>query len=62
MPATEAPSSSYTYLEATLTNASGHVPLYDRFRALFTLKNLADDRSVDIIAKGPSNSTSSLRR
>ncbi|RUP43775.1 armadillo-type protein [Jimgerdemannia flammicorona] len=48
MPATE---DSYAYLEATLTNVNGDVPLHERFRALFTLKNLADDRSVHIIAK-----------
>ena len=42
----------YDYLEATLCNRSGKTPLAERFRALFTLKNIADSRSIDIIAKG----------
>jgi deoxyhypusine monooxygenase len=42
----------YAALEATLTNASGNVPLAKRFRALFTLKALADKRAVEIIGKG----------
>lgn len=45
----------YDYLEATLCNLSGKTPLAERFRALFTLKNIADARSIDIIAKGWSN-------
>ena len=34
-----------------LLNDSKH-PLHERFRALFTLKNLACDQSVAIVAKG----------
>lgn len=43
---------NYDHLEAVLCNTSGQTPLAERFRALFTLKNIADDRSIDIIAKG----------
>jgi deoxyhypusine monooxygenase len=39
-------------LDALLNNASGTVPLHERFRALFTLKSIGDNRSVDVIAKG----------
>lgn len=39
-------------LEAALLNTSGTVPLHNRFRALFTLKALKDDRAVEIITKG----------
>ncbi|KAG8969499.1 deoxyhypusine hydroxylase [Tulasnella sp. 419] len=39
-------------LEARLLNTSGNVPLHDRFRALFTLKALGDDRAVQVISKG----------
>ena len=42
----------YTYLEASLCNTSGNVSLAERFRSLFTLKNIADEKSIDIIAKG----------
>lgn len=43
---------NYQYLEDALLNASGKVPLAERFRALFTLKNIGDDKSIDIAAKG----------
>lgn len=43
---------NYDHLEAVLCNASGQTPLAERFRALFTLKNIADERSINIIAKG----------
>ncbi|CAG8438756.1 3557_t:CDS:2 [Funneliformis caledonium] len=43
--------SAYENLEAILTNKDGQVPLHKRFRAIFTLKNLADEKSVDILAK-----------
>jgi len=43
---------NYQYLEDTLLNTSGKVPLAERFRALFTLKNIGDDKSIDIAAKG----------
>lgn len=42
----------YTQLEASLCNTSGKVQLAERFRALFTLKNIATDQAIDIIAKG----------
>lgn len=42
----------YTYLEASLCNTSGNVSLAERFRSLFTLKNIANEQSIDIIAKG----------
>jgi deoxyhypusine monooxygenase len=43
---------NYQYLEDALLNTSGNTPLAERFRALFTLKNIADNRSIDIAAKG----------
>lgn len=42
----------YSALEASLCNTSGNVALAERFRSLFTLKNIANDQSIDIIAKG----------
>jgi hypothetical protein len=44
----------YNALESTLLNASGEVPLAQRFRALFTLKSLAskDDQAIRVICKG----------
>lgn len=42
----------YTHLEASLCNTSGNVQLAERFRSLFTLKNIATDQAIDIIAKG----------
>lgn len=43
---------NYEYLENALCNTSGKVPLAERFRALFTLKNIGDDKSLDICGKG----------
>lgn len=43
---------NYEYLENALLNTSGKVPLAERFRALFTLKNIGDNKSLDICAKG----------
>ncbi|CAG8631315.1 2560_t:CDS:2, partial [Ambispora gerdemannii] len=43
--------SVYDNLDVIVTNASGKVPLHTRFRAIFTLKNIGDERSVDILAK-----------
>lgn len=43
---------NYEYLEASLCNTSGNVSLAERFRSLFTLKNIADEKSIDIIGKG----------
>lgn len=45
---------NYQYLEDALLNTSGKVPLAERFRALFTLKNIGDNKSIDIAAKGKS--------
>lgn len=42
----------YPKLEASLCNTSGNVSLAERFRSLFTLKNIATEESIDIIAKG----------
>ncbi|KAF0455585.1 ARM repeat-containing protein [Gigaspora margarita] len=42
---------AYDNLETTLTNKNGQIPLHKRFRAMFTLKNLADKESIDILAK-----------
>jgi deoxyhypusine monooxygenase len=43
---------TYQALDADLCNHSGKVPLHERFRALFTLKALADNESVDIVGRG----------
>ncbi|CDS08467.1 hypothetical protein LRAMOSA09829 [Lichtheimia ramosa] len=51
----------YDHLEATLCNRSGKTPLAERFRALFTLKNIADSRSIDIIAKALSDESALLK-
>ncbi|CAG8490292.1 2415_t:CDS:2 [Racocetra fulgida] len=42
---------TYDHLETILTNKNGQTPLHKRFRAMFTLKNLADKKSIDILAK-----------
>ncbi|KAI8377281.1 armadillo-type protein [Blakeslea trispora] len=42
---------NYAHLEASLCNTSGNVQLAERFRTLFTLKNIATDEAIDIIAK-----------
>ncbi|KNC97179.1 deoxyhypusine monooxygenase [Spizellomyces punctatus DAOM BR117] len=49
---TNVDSKTYASLSNILTNVSGDVPLHKRFRALFTLKSLNNENSVDIIAKG----------
>lgn len=46
---------NYQYLEDSLCNTSGKVELAERFRSLFTLKNIANDQAIDIIAKGITN-------
>jgi deoxyhypusine monooxygenase len=43
---------NYQYLEDSLCNTSGNVSLAERFRSLFTLKNLANDQAIDIIGRG----------
>ncbi|KAI9595762.1 Deoxyhypusine hydroxylase [Syncephalis fuscata] len=48
-------------LDALLNNQSGTTPLHERFRALFTLKSLGDNRSVDAIAKGFSDDSALLK-
>lgn len=42
----------YDHLESVLCNTPGNVSLAERFRALFTLKNLPTERSIEIISKG----------
>nr|CAG8490497.1 3963_t:CDS:2 [Entrophospora candida] len=44
-------SSVYENLENILTNKDGKTPLYKRFRAIFTLRNIADEKSIDILSK-----------
>ena len=39
-------------LEKSLLNASGDIPLHNRFRALFTLKALKNEDAVQVISKG----------
>jgi deoxyhypusine monooxygenase len=51
-PALKVDDNALEKLESRLLNLSGDVPLHDRFRALFTLKALANDQAVKIISKG----------
>ena len=39
-------------LERQLLNATGDVPLHNRFRALFTLKSLESEAAIAVITKG----------
>ncbi|KDQ15021.1 hypothetical protein BOTBODRAFT_32026 [Botryobasidium botryosum FD-172 SS1] len=48
-------------LEETLLNTSGKTLLPERFRALFTLKAIGDQRAVGIIAKGFRDSSALLK-
>jgi deoxyhypusine monooxygenase len=48
-------------LDDILNNKSGNVPLHERFRALFTLKSIGDERSVDAIAKGFTDDSALLK-
>lgn len=43
---------NFQYLEDSLCNKSGNVQLAERFRSLFTLKNIANDQAIDIISRG----------
>lgn len=43
---------AYTSLRASLLNISNNVPLHERFRALFTLKSLKNERAIEIISEG----------
>ncbi|KAI8373136.1 armadillo-type protein [Radiomyces spectabilis] len=52
---------NYDHLEAVLCNTSNDVPLAERFRALFTLKNVADEKSINIIAKALSDDSALLK-
>jgi len=45
---------TYEKLRNDLLNLCGTVPLHRRFRALFTLKGLGDNKAVEIIAEGKS--------
>ncbi|CAO3607985.1 unnamed protein product [Cunninghamella blakesleeana] len=51
----------YQHLEDLLCNTSGTVSLAERFRALFTLKNVADEKSIDIISKALSDESALLK-
>ncbi|KAI8338918.1 armadillo-type protein [Chlamydoabsidia padenii] len=52
---------NYQHLEDVLCNTSGTTPLAERFRALFTLKNVADEKSIDIISKALSDESALLK-
>ncbi|ORY05324.1 ARM repeat-containing protein [Basidiobolus meristosporus CBS 931.73] len=52
---------TYRLLEEVLLNKSGKVQLHDQFRALFTLKCLGNEKSIDIIAKGFCDPSALLR-
>ncbi|KAF9914114.1 hypothetical protein BX616_008934 [Lobosporangium transversale] len=52
---------TYKKLEHDLCNLSGKVPLHERFRALFTLKALADNVSVDIIGRAFADDSALLK-
>lgn len=45
-------SAQFETLKSTLLNKNGSISLHHRFRALFTLKALGDNRSVEAIAAG----------
>ncbi|KAI8071493.1 armadillo-type protein [Gongronella butleri] len=51
----------YQHLETVLCNTTGQFPLAERFRALFTLKNIADEQSIDIISKALSDESALLK-
>ncbi|KAI9471912.1 MAG: armadillo-type protein [Benjaminiella poitrasii] len=51
----------YKKLEDSLCNTSGKVQLAERFRTLFTLKNIANDKAIDIIAKAFSDDSELLK-
>ncbi|KAH9933204.1 ARM repeat-containing protein [Epithele typhae] len=57
----EADPSTLSALEAALLNASGDVPLHNRFRALFTLKALKNEDAVRIISKGFADESALLK-
>jgi hypothetical protein len=48
----EAKEQAYATLQRILCNPTGGYALHERFRALFALKNIADDQAVRIVAKG----------
>lgn len=48
----EAKEQAYSTLQRILCNPTGGYALHERFRALFALKNIADDEAVKIVAKG----------
>lgn len=48
-------------LSDQLLNVSGTTPLHTRFRALFTLKSIADARAVHVIAQGFADSSALLK-
>ncbi|KAH7096431.1 ARM repeat-containing protein [Auriculariales sp. MPI-PUGE-AT-0066] len=48
-------------LESTLLNTNGSIPLAQRFRALFTLKAIKSNESIDIISKENRNEDPMVR-
>ncbi|KAL1924061.1 uncharacterized protein VTP21DRAFT_7096 [Calcarisporiella thermophila] len=50
---------NYKYLEESLLCSS--TPLHERFRSLFTLRNLADIKSIEIIGKGFADDSALLK-
>ncbi|ORX51620.1 ARM repeat-containing protein [Hesseltinella vesiculosa] len=51
----------YEHLETVLCNTTGQYPLAERFRALFTLKNIGDEKSIDIIGKALTDDSALLK-
>ncbi|CAM0137001.1 deoxyhypusine hydroxylase [Umbelopsis sp. WA50703] len=51
----------YEEMENLLCNTSGNVALSERFRILFTLKNIPNDRSVEIIGKALKDDSALLK-
>ncbi|KAI8977328.1 armadillo-type protein [Mycotypha africana] len=52
---------NWDYLENALQNKSGDVPLAERFRALFTLKAIGDEKAIDICAGAFSDESALLK-
>ncbi|THH06881.1 hypothetical protein EW145_g3773 [Phellinidium pouzarii] len=52
---------AYSALKASLLNKSGKTPLHERFRALFTLKSLKNDRAIEIISEGFKDNSALLK-
>ncbi|KAL5482884.1 LIA1 [Sanghuangporus weigelae] len=52
---------AYNALRASLCNESGKTPLHERFRALFTLKSLKNQKAIDIISQGFNDDSALLK-